>query len=86
MRSVRALSIAKILIAAAGAAALAGCFHVPMRAIQNGRELGYQAESMVIYGDHNPRATRQMSSMLQSSAFGWHSTQKPFTPFGAWDY
>ena len=86
MRSVRALSIAKILIAAAGAAALGGCFHVPMRAIQNGRELGYQAESMVIYGDHNPRATRQMSSMLQSSARGWQYTQKPFTPFGPWDY
>jgi hypothetical protein len=41
---------------------------------------------MVIYGDHNPRATRQLSNMLQSSAFGWQMTQKPFTPFQAWDW
>ena len=66
MRDSRALGIAKLLIAVATASALAGCFHVPVRARENGRELGYQAESMVIYGQHNPRATRQMSSMLQS--------------------
>ncbi|HEY7234287.1 MAG TPA: hypothetical protein VH539_09080 [Gemmatimonadaceae bacterium] len=86
MRDVRTAGIAKILIAVAAAAALGGCFHVPMRAIQNGRELGYQAESMVIYGQHNPRATRQMSSMLQSSSHGWQYTAKPYSPFGNWDY
>ena len=86
MRDARALGVAKFLIAAAAAAALSGCFHVPMRARENGRELGYAAESMVIYGQHNPRATRQMSSMLQSSAFGWQATPKPFAPFHQWDW
>ena len=86
MRDSRALGIAKLLVAVAAASALAGCFHVPLRARENGRELGYQAESMVIYGQHNPRATRQMSNMLQSSAFGWQMTQKPFTPFQQWDW
>ena len=86
MRDARGRGIAKILIAAAAAVALGGCFHVPLRARENGRELGYQAESMVIYGQHNPRATRQMSSMLQSSARGWQYTQKPFSPFGNWDW
>jgi len=86
MRDRRVLGVAKVLIAAATAAALGGCFHVPLRARENGRELGYQAESMVIYGEHNPRTTRQMSSMLQSSAFGWQMTQKPFTPFQQWDW
>ena len=86
MRDVRAGGFAKILIAVAAAALLGGCFHVPLRARENGRELGYQAESMVIYGQHNPRATRQMSSMLQSSAFGWQATPKAYTPFGTWDY
>ena len=86
MRDSRALGFAKILIAAAAAAALGGCFHVPLKARENGRELGYTAESMVIYGQHNPRATRQMSSRLQSSAFGWQMTQKPFSPFQQWDW
>lgn len=86
MRDSRVLGIGKLLIAVATASALAGCFHVPLRARENGRELGYQAESMVIYGQHNPRATRQMSSMLQSSAFGWQMTQKPFSPFQQWDW
>ena len=86
MRDSRALGIAKLLVAVATASTLAGCFHVPVRARENGRELGYQAESMVIYGQHNPRATRQMSSMLQSSAFGWQMTQKPFSPFQQWDW
>ena len=86
MRDSRAGSVAKILIAAAGVVALGACYHVPLRARENGRELGYQAESMVMYGQHNPRATRQMSSMLQSSAFGWQTTQKPFSPFQQWDW
>ena len=86
MRDNRALGIVKVLIAAAAAAALGGCFHVPLKARENGRELGYTAESMVIYGQHNPRATRQMSSMLQSSAFGWQMTQKSFSPFQQWDW
>jgi len=86
MRDRRALGIAKLLIAVATASALSGCFHVSARARENGRELGYQAESMVIYGQHNPRATRQMSNMLQSSARGWQMTQKPFTPFQQWDW
>ena len=36
--------------------------------------------------ESNPRATRQMSSMLQSSAFGWQYTQKPFSPFQQWEW
>jgi hypothetical protein len=86
MRDGRASGFAKILIAAALAATLGGCFHVPARAIANGRELGYSAESMVIYGQHNPRAVRQMNAMLQSSAHGWQMTQKPFSPFQQWDW
>jgi len=85
MRDARARGIAKILIAVAAAAALGGCFHVPLRARQNGRELGYQAESMVIYGEHNPRATRTMSNMLQSSARGFRVTTKPFT-MSPWEW
>jgi len=85
MRQIRAVGIAKILIAAAAAAALGGCFHVPMRAIQNGRELGYQTESQVIYGQHNAHAARLMQSTLNSSSRGWQAA-KPFTPFGAWDW
>ena len=85
MRHARALGVAKFLIAAASAATLAGCFHVPLRARQNGRELGYQAESMVIYGEHNPRATRTMSNMLQQSARGFQVTTKPFT-LSQWEW
>jgi len=85
MRRARAVGIAKILIAAVTAAALGGCFHVPMRAIQNGRELGYQTESQVLYGQHNAYSTRRMQSTLRSSSMGWQAT-KPFTPFGSWDY
>lgn len=77
--------IAKILIAVATAAALGGCFHVPARAWANGRELGYTEESMVIYGAHNPRTTRELSSRLQSSARGWQMA-RPFTPFGEWNW
>jgi hypothetical protein len=82
----RALGIGKLLIVVASATALGGCFHVPLRARENGRELGYTAESMVIYGQHNPRATRQMSSMLQSSSRGWQYAPKPFSPFQNWDW
>jgi len=85
MRHARAVGITKILIAAVAAAALGGCFHVPMRAIQNGRELGYQTESQVIYGQHNAYSARRMQSTLRSSSMGWQSV-KPFQPFGAWDW
>ncbi|PYP67617.1 MAG: hypothetical protein DMD26_04140 [Gemmatimonadetes bacterium] len=85
MRDHRALGFAKILIAAATAAALGGCFHVPARALQNGRGMGYTAQSMVIYGEHNPRATRTLSNMLQSSAFGWQASPKPFT-LSQWEW
>jgi hypothetical protein len=86
MRDGRAFGILKILIAVAAATTLSGCFQVPLRARENGRELGYSAESMVIYGQHNPRAVRQMQSMLQASSRGWQVTQKPFTPFQQWDW
>jgi hypothetical protein len=86
MRDGRAGRIAKVLVAVGTLAALGGCFHVPIRARENGRELGYQAESMVIYGQHNARATRQMSNMLQSSARGWQYAPKPFSPFQQWDW
>ena len=85
MRDVRTAGIAKILIAVAAAAALGGCFHVPMRAIQNGRELGYQTESSVIYGQHNAYSARQTQIRLRSSSMGWQSA-RPFSPFGSWDY
>jgi hypothetical protein len=85
MRYAGAGRVAKILIAVAAAAALGGCFHVPARALANGRELGYAEESMVIYGQHNPRATRQLNSRMQSSARGWQAA-RPFTPFGSWDW
>jgi hypothetical protein len=77
--------VAKMLIAVAVAATLGGCFHIPARAWANGRELGYAQESMVIYGPHNPRATRQLNNALQASARGWQTTQLPFSPFQQWD-
>ena len=83
MRNARASKVARILIAAAAAAALGGCFHVPLRARYNGRELGYQAESSIIYGPRNATSTRQIQSALQSSAMGWQAA-KPFQPFGQW--
>ena len=86
MRDSRAGGVAKILIAVAAVAMLGACYHVPLRARENGRELGYTAESMVIYGQHNPRTVRQMTNMLQSSAHGWQAVQKPFTPFQQWDW
>lgn len=86
MRDRRAVGIAKLLIAAAGAAALGGCFHVPLRARENGRELGYTAESRVIYGPHNAHASRQMTSMIQASSRGWQYAPKPFSPFQQWDW
>ena len=76
--------IAKMLIAVALGATLGGCFHVPARAWANGRELGYSQESMVIYGAHNPTATRQLSSAIRSSAMGWQM-QAP-SPFQQWDW
>lgn len=82
----RAVGIAKLLIVAAGAAALGGCFHVPLRARENGRELGYNAESMVIYGPHNAHASRQTTSMIQASSRGWQYAPKPFSPFQHWDW
>ena len=85
MREARALTIAKVLIAVATAAALGGCFHVPLRALQNGRELGYSTESQVIYGDHNAHAARQMQIQLRSSSMGWQMT-RPFSPFGDWNW
>jgi len=85
MRDHRALGFAKILIAAAAAATLGGCFHVPARAWQNGRGMGYEAQSMVIYGEHNPRTTRTLSNMLQQSAHGYQVTTKPFT-LSQWEW
>lgn len=85
MRDNRAFGFAKILIAAASAAALGGCFHVPARALQNGRGMGYEAQSMVIYGEHNPRTTRTLSNMLQQSAHGYQVTTKPFT-LSQWEW
>lgn len=78
--------VPKMLISAAVGVVLGGCFHVPARAWANGRELGYTQESMVIYGPHNPRATRQLSNALQASARGWQTTQLPFSPFQQWDW
>jgi hypothetical protein len=78
--------VAKMLIAAAAAATLGGCFHVPARAWANGRELGYAQESMIIYGQHNPTMTRRLNSEIRSSAMGWQSTQLPFSPFQQWDW
>ncbi len=83
MRDGRALGVAKILMAAAATATLAGCFHVPVRARENGRELGYGTESRVIYGPHNAQATRQIQSMLRSSAMGWQMA-RPYSPFRQW--
>lgn len=71
--------VVKALIATVVAASLGGCFHVPARAWANGRELGYQQESMVIYGPHNAAASRQLSSQLRSSAMGWKIA--PPSPF-----
>ena len=85
MRDARALTIARILIAVVTAAALGGCFHVPARALQNGRGLGYTAESQVIYGPHDAASARRMQSALRSSAMGWQMA-KPFTPFGDWNW
>jgi hypothetical protein len=73
-----------LLIAVAAAAMLGGCFHIPARAWANGRELGYTEESMVIYGPHNPTATRQLNSAVRASAMGWPTTQLPFSPFQQW--
>jgi len=84
MLNARTLTITKILIAVATAAAVGGCFHVPLRARENGRELGYQTESQVIYGRHSAYSTRQMQSQLRSSAMGWQMAQpSPFDPW-AW--
>jgi hypothetical protein len=84
MRDARAVTIAKMLIAVVTAAALGGCFHVPARALQNGRELGYSTESQVIYGRHSAYSARQMQSQLRSSAMGWQMAQpSPFDPW-AW--
>jgi len=86
MRDAATGRIAKTLIATAVAATLGGCFHIPARALQNGRELGYAQESMVIYGQHNPRAARQLHSSILSSSFGWQATPLPFSPFQQWDW
>jgi hypothetical protein len=86
MRARRAVGIAKLLIAVASAAALGGCFHVPQRALANGRMLGYDAESRVIYGSHDAHAARQTTSMLQASSRGWQYAPKPFSPFQQWDW
>jgi hypothetical protein len=86
MRDAAKGRVTKTLIAIMVAASLGGCFHVPARAWANGRELGYAQESMVIYGQHNPRATRQLNSELQASARGWQATQPPFSPFQQWDW
>lgn len=85
MQDRRLIGVAKILIAVATAAALGGCFHVPLRARENGRELGYETESSVIYGQHNAHATRVMSMRLRQSSMGWQSAQ-PFSPFQQWDW
>lgn len=85
MRDARALTIAKVLIAVATAATLGGCFHVPLRALQNGRALGYTTESQVIYGPHDAAASRRMQMTLRSSAMGWQAAS-PFAPFGDWNW
>jgi hypothetical protein len=82
----RATGITKIIIAAAAAAMLGGCFHVPLRARENGRELGYGAESRVIYGQHNAHAMRQINTMIQSSSRGWQYAPTPYSPFQQWDW
>lgn len=86
MLNSRAGGVAKILIAAATAAMLGGCFHVPLRARENGRELGYDAESRVIYGQHNAHASRQINTMIQSSSRGWQYAPLPYSPFQQWDW
>lgn len=85
MRDAAKGRVAKMLIAAAVAASLGGCFHISARALANGRDVGYVEESMVLYGPHNPRATRQLNSRLQASARDWQSAP-PFSPFGQWDW
>lgn len=75
----------KMLIAGAVVATLGGCFHIPARARANGREVGYSQESMVIYGQHNPHATRELYNSLQASSRGWQATPLPYSPFQQWD-
>ena len=84
MRDATRSRVAKMLIAAALAAALGGCFHIPARAWANGRELGYTQESAIIYGPHNPTAARQLHSAVRSSAMGWQIARP--SPFGNLDW
>ena len=83
MRDVRARRVAKLIVAIASLGALGGCFHIPARALANGRELGYSTQYQVIYGEHNPAATRRLNSALQSSAFGHRTVYRPYQP-GVW--
>ena len=76
----RARRIAKIVLAGASLGALGGCFHISQRALANGRQLGYGTADQVIYGQRNPAAQRQLYNSLQSSAFGYQVTNRPYWP------
>jgi hypothetical protein len=80
MTDVRVRRVAKLIVAAASIGALAGCFHIPQRALANGRQLGYGTTQQVLYGEHNPTAQRQLYNSLQSSAFGYQVTNRPYQP------
>jgi len=70
----------QIIAVAASLGALGGCFHIPARALANGRELGYATTAQVMYGEHNPTAQRQLYNSLQSSAFGYGVVNRPYVP------
>ena len=80
MTDVRGRRVAQVLAAAASLAALSGCFHIPQRALANGRQLGYGTTQQVLYGEHNPTAQRQLYNSLQSSAFGYRVVNRPYQP------
>ena len=80
MAHVRARRVAKIVLGMASLGALGGCFHVSQRAIANGRQLGYTTTEQVIYGPRNPAAQRQLYNSLQSSAFGYQTTNRLYWP------
>jgi len=56
-----------------------GCFHVPTRALQNGRYMS----DMDVMGSGNITQQRRMQSRLNSSAFA-HRAAPPYTFGGQW--
>lgn len=76
----RVRRIAKVIAAVVSLGALGGCFHVSQRALANGRQLGYGTTEQVLYGGHNPAAQRHLYNTLQSSAFGYQVTARPYVP------